>query len=476
MKKNVLLLNPPLSSEERGGALKAAVAKSIPYGLLSLASVLRQDGYTVTILDATNLEQGVEAAARQVIERRPDYLGITTVTLSVEKAALVAELVKTRFPTMTIIVGGAHISSAPRQTLELLTSFDIGVIGEGEETLLEVLHRLDDGRRVDDVLGIVYRKAGAVVMNKRRPLLSNLDILPMPAWDLLDGMPGFYRPSAPSYLRLPSTTIVTSRGCNGNCLFCNSKALFGRLRCFSAEYVIAMIGHLKGAYGIRDISVYDDNFILDRERAVKICREMIEARMDLTWSCYSRADQGDAELFALMKRAGCWQISYGIESGSQMILDFLGKGVRLEQIRETVMATKKAGIRARGFFIIGHMKETRETIKQTTRFMRSIPLDDFHFTCFTPLPGTRAYSIADQYGSFDHAWNKTNMQTPVFIPVGLTAKDLEKYSKQAYLRFYFRPRILATYLKTLIRYPANVGRLLKGLAALTSRIFSKAKA
>jgi anaerobic magnesium-protoporphyrin IX monomethyl ester cyclase len=471
--KKVLLLNPPLSASLRGGALKAAVAKSIPYGLLSLASVIRKAGYRVSILDATNLELGVEETVRAIADMRPDYLGITTVTLSVENAAAVSTKIKARLPGIIVLAGGAHVSSAPTETMQRLRSFDVGVMGEGEETILEVLSYLDDGRSLDGVPGVIFRKDGAVVRNKRRPLIQDLDALPLPAWDLLRGMPEFYRPSAPSHVRLPSTTIVTSRGCNGNCLFCNSKALFGRLRCFSADYVVAMINHLIGSYGIRDISIYDDNFILDRERVERICRAMIDARLDLTWSCYSRADQGDPGLFSLMKRAGCWQVSFGIESGSQKILDFIRKGITLEQVRRTVVATKRAGIRTRGFFIMGHLLETPDTIQETIRFMNEIPLDDFHFTYFTPLPGTPAYSIADRYGTFDKAWSKTSMQIPVFLPKGLTAADLERYSKKAYAKFYFRPSVIAAYLRMLMRYPQNTKRLWNGFVALMTRVFSK---
>jgi len=476
LKKKVLLLNPPLSSKLRGGALKAAVARSIPYGLLSLAAVLRQKGYAVSILDATNLEFGVDETVRAVAGERPDYVGITTVTLSVESAAEVAARLKERLPDTVVLAGGAHMSSAPVETMTRLGSFDVGVIGEGEETIIELLSLLDEGKPLDGVPGIIFRKGAAVVRNKRRPLILDLDALPLPAWELLPGMPKFYRPSAPSYIRLPSTTIVTSRGCNGNCLFCNSKALFGRLRCFGADYVIAMIRHLTTTYGIRDISVYDDNFIQDRPRIERICRALIDSRMDLTWSCYSRADQGDTELFALMKRAGCWQLSFGIESGSQKVLDFIRKDISLEQIRRTVVETKRAGIRTRGFFMIGHFLETRETIQETVRFMNSIPLDDFHFTYFTPLPGTPAYAIADRHGNFDRAWNKTSMQIPVFLPKGLTADDLKRHSQRAYSKFYFRPRIIAAYLRLLIKYPGNIKRLWNGFVALMTQVFSKGQA
>jgi radical SAM superfamily enzyme YgiQ (UPF0313 family) len=234
-----------------------------------------------------------------------------------------------------------------------------------------------------------------------------------------------------------------------------------------------MLQYLVNKYDIKDVSIYDDNFLFLKERVKRICNLIIDKKLDITWSCYSRVDQGNLELFKLMKKARCWQISYGIESGSQRILDFLKKNVTLEQIEKTITSTKKAGLRTRGFFMIGNITEDRNSILETITFMKKIPLDDFHFTYFTPLPGTIAYNIAENYGIFDKTWNKMNMQYPVFIPTGLTANEMEHYSKLAYKTFYFRPKIIVSYGYTIFRYPNNISRLFNGLKALLTRIFSK---
>jgi radical SAM superfamily enzyme YgiQ (UPF0313 family) len=434
---------------------------------------VRNAGYEPILVDATNLGYGIEETISKVLSSKPDYAGITTVTLSVDKAAKVAEGLKREDKRLKVLVGGPHMSSVPEETMKNFPSFDIGVIGEGEETIVEILAAIEKSESLESVKGIVYRKGDSLLKTDTRPFIKDLDSLHMPAWDLLGDLANFYRPSAPSYVRLPSTTIVTSRGCPGNCIFCNSRAIFGSLRCFSADYVITMLCHLIDKYGIRDISIYDDNFIFFKDRVEKICRRIIEEEMDITWSCYSRVDQGSEGLFRLMKRAGCWQISYGIESGSQRILDLLRKNVTREQIINTVTLTKKAGLRTRGFFMIGNLGETRESIMETIRFMKQIPLDDFHFTSFTPLPGTRAYNMADSYGKFEKTYSKMNMQYPVFIPEGLTAGEMEKYSKVAYRTFYFRPQIIFSYLWLLVKYPNNAKRLLNGLEALLSRIFMR---
>jgi len=469
--KRIVLLNPPSTQEERGGKLTSAVAVSLPYGLLSIAAVVRQHGYEVALIDACNLGYSVDETVERICALQPDYLGITTVTLSIDRCAEVAQHLKARRPALKIILGGAHISSASKETMDRYPAFDVGVLGEGEETIIELFRALDEGRPLAGIKGIIYRQGQEILREPRRPFIDNLDALPLPAWDIVENM-NFYRPSAPSYVRLPSTTIVTSRGCPGRCLFCNSKAMYGQLRCFSAAYVIKMIEHLRNTYGMRDLSIYDDNFLFFEDRVREICHFLLKNHIDLTWSCYSRVDQGNLELFQLMKKAGCWQISYGIESGSQRILDFIRKGVTLQQIADTVALTKKAGLRTRGFFIIGHLTEDHQSINDTIDFMLRLPLDDFHFTTFTPLPGTAAHAMADQYGTFDRTWSKMNLQYPVFIPHGLTAQDLENYSRKAYQKFYHRPRIIAAYLGLLARYPSNAGRLVNGARALISRIYS----
>ena len=471
--QRILFLNPPLTKKERGGTLSTAIARSIPYGLISLASVVRNIGYKAYLLDATNLEYSIEQTVDKILAVDPGYVGISLVTLNADKSAKVAEQLKQKNKNIKIVVGGPHLSSVPEETMRIFPDFDIGVIGEGEETIVELLMAIENNAPLGNVKGIIYRDKNELIITERRGFIKNMDSLPLPAWDLLGDLANFYRPSAPSYIRLPSTTIVTSRGCFGNCIFCNSKDIFGALRCFSADYTIEMIQHLVSRYGIMDISIYDDNFIFFQERVKRFCSLIIEKKLDITWSCYSRVDQGNLDLFKLMKKAGCWQLSYGIESGSQRILDLLKKNVTLKQIVDTVTNTKKAGLRTRGFFMMGNFTEDKGSILETINFMKRIPLDDFHFTYFTPLPGTVAYNIAGDYGKFDRTWSKMNMQYPVFIPNGLTADEMEHYSKLAYRSFYFRPKVIASYGYMFFRYPSNTKRLFNALRALLSRIFLK---
>jgi radical SAM superfamily enzyme YgiQ (UPF0313 family) len=176
------------------------------------------------------------------------------------------------------------------------------------------------------VAGIVYRKEGEIVCSPARGNIEDLDTLPFPAWDLLPSLPHYYKPSPHSYFKLPSSSLLTSRGCNGTCTFCARPFMGEKYRAHSADYTIGMIDHLVKRYGIRDIMFYDDNFLLDKKRVEKICEALLRKDYTISWSCLARPEIMSHDLFQLIKKAGCWQIAYGIESGDQAILDTIKKG------------------------------------------------------------------------------------------------------------------------------------------------------
>ncbi len=468
--KRLVLVNPPLSSRQQGSLLSSAIGRTVPYGLLSVAAAARKAGYDVKVVDAANSGYGIREAAGAVTGLRPDYIGISAVTVSVKNSGALAGEIKERGCGAPVIIGGMHVSALPEATMREFPAFDIGVAGEGEETIVELLAALENRTGLHQVKGLVLREAGGPVRTAERPFISDLDSIPLPAWDLMGDNRTFYRLSATSHIRLPAAPIVTSRGCVSSCIFCSCRAMFGDLRCFSVRYVMRMIKQLVDDYGIKDVSIYDDSFVSRGERVREFCETILRDGLSFSWSCYSRVDHGDADLFRLMKKAGCWQISYGIESGSQRILDFIGKGVTLERIERAVDDTKKAGLRARGFFMLGHLSEDRGSIKETLRLLLKLKLDDFHIAYYNPFPGTRTASLADRYGTVDPDWDKMNMHNPSFIPFGLTVRELESSSKYAYRRFYFRARIILGYLGVIFRYPENILRVLKGFKAVVCKI------
>jgi radical SAM superfamily enzyme YgiQ (UPF0313 family) len=444
----VLFVNPPVSTSayewiERLGS------KLPQIGLCSLAAYTRKQGIQTGLLDAFNLDLKPEAALEQVLEFSPTHIGITAMTSSIGYAAEFAALVKKNNPELITIIGGTHVTAMPEETMEQFPDFDIGVLGEGEETITEILRLQTNAvpEELAGVKGIIYRAGdGELKKTGARPFIKNLDLLPYPAWDLLPGFPDLYRLTPTNFKRLPTASMVASRGCPYKCTFCDRSVFGNNYRFFSTDYIIGMIGELQAEYDIREVCFYDDTFTVNRKRLTDFCEHLIKNKIKLSWSCLGRVDFADLELLKLMKKAGCWLISYGIESAAQEILDIYRKKTTVEQIEDAVRATKKAGISARGFFIIGGPLETDDTIAQLKTLIKRIPLDDIHLSFYTPIPGSELYKTVHRYGTFSHEWSKMHVYTLNFVPHGLTRDKLEKYRSELYRSFYFRPSVLFRYL------------------------------
>jgi radical SAM superfamily enzyme YgiQ (UPF0313 family) len=295
----------------------------------------------------------------------------------------------------------------------------------------------------------------------------------MPAWDLLPELSKYYKPPLFSFQNTPSTSIVTTRGCHGVCIFCD-RAVFGnRIRGYSADYILRMVKELYYNYGIRDILIDDDSFIVLRERLIRICKMLIDEGLDISWSCNARVDHVNLEILDLMRDAGCWQIAYGIESGSQKILNALSKNIELNQVRRALKWTNEAGIRTKGFFMIGNIGESKDTIKETINFARDTDLDDFQISIFTPFPGSEVYKNIKSYGDFEDDWKKMTGWYPVFVPKGLTSDELLKCQKKAFIAFYLRPKIIFSYLSLCAKKPGNIPKMLLGGLTLLKGLIRK---
>lgn len=443
----ILFLKPPLSLKELYNDLSEGGSELPPIGLCNLAAVTRKEGYKTKILDALALKLNIKQTVKIILENNPDYLGISSTTLDIFNSVKVANMVKRRNKYIKIILGGPHITSLPEETMKKFSCFDIGVIGEGENTIIELLKILDKKKSLRKIKGLIVKGKKKLIKTKPRPFIKNLDKLPMPAWDLLPNLVKYYQPAADSLHRSPATLLITSRGCSGRCNFCDRSVFGNCCRGHSAEYVIKMIKYLQKNYGIKDLFIEDDNFLLFKPRLKKICKLIKKQRIDITFSCMGRVDTVDEEILNDLKGAGCWQINYGCESGSQKLLDLMKKNTKVKQVERAIKLTKKAGIRVKGLFMLGNLGETKETIKQTLKFIKKLPLDDFHMTYYTPFPGSEASKYAHKYGNYDSDWKKINMfNSNNFVPFGFTKKELEKWYKKIWKSFYLRPRIILYYL------------------------------
>ena len=470
--EGIIFVNPPLSLEERYGAIASGGRNAPPLGLCSLAAVARQSGYKAYIIDSPILNQEDEEVAKKIVELSPRYVGITASTVAIDSAGRLARKLKKIKNDLVILIGGPHVTALPKQTLLKYPDFDFGVVGEGEEVLMEFLSAFTKKRNLESIQGLTFRKGKKIIVNQRRPYIKNLDVLPIPAWDLLPPLAKYYRSSPQSFNRLPSTSLVTSRGCPNQCTFCD-RSIFGNyLRGHSPESVLKMLMILVHQYGIKHVLFDDDTLTIWKGRLRKICQLIIKEKLDLTWTCLARVDSVDKAMLRLMKKAGCWQILYGIESGDQQVLNKLQKGITLEEIEKALKMTHEIGIRSKGFFILGTPFETKPSALKTIEFMKKIALDDFHMTYFTPFPGTEIYNnqISDK-SQYEKVWPKMNEWVPTYIAPGFCSEELVSLSKKAFREFYFRPQIIFSYLSSAI-FTKNFTPIFYGVNALLKYLFT----
>ena len=470
----IVFVNPPISLFQRYGYFAGIGNTLAPLGLLYLASVSRTERFGVAIVEASN-KLSYDDSVNEILGNHPDYVAITATTVSIFNAARLAKMIKEKTGDIIIIIGGPHLSAAPEETMKKFPEFDFGVIGEGEETLIELLRKIDSNGKLSSIPGIIFREGGRIIITSERPLITDLDKLPFPSWDILPNFPRGYYPVVSKFRRLPAAYILTSRGCPYKCIFCDSSVFKNKCRFFSPKYISEMIKLLYHRYGVREISFEDDTLFLSKERLVNICEFLLRENFSLSWSCNGRVDLVSLDILKLMKRAGCWQIGFGIESGIQDILDFSKKGLSLKQIESAIELTHKAGISSKGFFILGFPNETKRTMRQTIDFAKRIKLNDITVSFMTPFPGSEIHKFAKDLGEFNDDWKKMNMLNVVFIPHGLQKEDLEKYLKLFLKEFYFRPKIVFDYIRRILRNPFYSRRMFNAGIALLKILFQEPK-
>ncbi len=446
-----------------------------PMGLAQIAAVLEGKGYQVTIVDTNALRLKVQDVVSCVVDA--DIAGLTAMTPTVSAMLEIARAIKDAKPELPIILGGAHATLLPEETLATASEIDIIVRGEGEETIIELLQALENKQPLSEVRGISYRKDGEVVSNQLRSKNVELDSLPFLAYHLLPWKR--YKPHPPHGRALPFAVVITSRGCPYQCAYC-SKPIFGsKFRAQSPERVVEELTYYQDKLGIKEFAFYDDVFTLDKKRAYAIADMMIQERLSMHWTCETRVNLVDKELLSHMKQAGCYAIAYGIESASREILDALCKDITLEQIEEAVRISREIGLQTVGYFMIGSPGESPETIKQTIQFAKKLKLDFAQFAVTTPFPGTRLYDLyLNGRKSDDIPWESFiyagagSGTTPLFESNLLNRDEIQCWTRRAYREFYLRP----SYPWQRLRRTTSLGDLkvdIKGLSMLLGNITKK---
>lgn len=471
---SVYLMNPPITREQRGGRLGPVIKNlyfnSPPLGLAYIAAMLERAGAGVRLTDAAVEDYSMQEAIEQIGSFGPDIVGITSTTNFFCNALELASAVKRRFPDITTVLGGPHVSSHTASAMAN-TCFDFACVGEGEITAVELARALAAGSRLDDVQGIAFRRGTEVVQSPARPLIENLDTLPMPARHLLPLHKYVPQPNDGPYL--PKAAMISSRGCPYRCIFCDHGIYGNTYRSFSPGRIVDEMSELVNRYGMRDIAFVDSLFMISAQRVDEITDEILRRGLAVRWTCTMRANITTREILEKMKSAGCWRVRIGVEAGNDEVLKLIRKDVTKQQVRRAVRDADRSGLRPKGFFMIGHPGETRERILESITFARSLPLTDITVQINTPLPGAPQWSMISDHGELvTRDLDKYSFWEPVFVPRGMTADELQELHRRFYRDFYFRPAVIRRHL-SMVRTFADVGRYARALSLMINMFVRK---
>ena len=414
---------------------------------------MEQAGYDVRIIDAKAERLSIDKILKRVSEFNPNIVGLSSSTPDFCITTSLAKKIKS-LGNYTIFIGGPHVSALPEETIKE-ECFDYGIIGEGEHTAVELAGAISSGaskERLSGIKGIIFNNGSKIIRTSPRPYIENLDTIPFPARHLL---PDARRYNYKFYKHLPTVTIITTRGCPYQCIFCD-RAVFGnRLRMRSIDNIMGEIEILVNQYGIRGIDIVDDLFTVSQERVEEFCSQLISRKLKVAWSGLTRVDRVTPKILAAMKKSGCWQVIYGIESGSQKVLDNAKKDITLKDIKRAIHWTREANIEIAAFFMIGLPGDSEATIRSGLELIKSLPLDRIGFRITQPFPGSELYRTAlakgEIYKDIEYRYyqNIGFHEKFSYITEGLSTEILKEYRQRFYREFYLRPSYI---LKKILRY------------------------
>ncbi len=447
--------------------VKVAVPHFPSLALATLAGSVRERGHEVKIFEYNTYQNfdAAEAAFETLLRAfHPAVVGIGFATPLFDEMKRVAEKIKLFDSNAIIICGGPHVSAYPKETLET-APVDVCVLGEGEFIFADVIDTLNSGD-LTNIKGIAFKRGGEIkITQKDKEYLQDLDKLPFPAWDLFDLSK--YRMTRNMCRKNPVGWIETSRGCLYGCVYCN-KNIFGQtFRAKSAERTVTEMEYMLEC-GFKEIHIAEDMFTTDAARVEKICELIVARGLEFPWATTTgiRVDSVTPKLLQAMKKAGCYRVYYGLESGDQSVLNKIRKGTTVEKARNAVKWSKEAGLEVFGFFMIGLDGETEQSMQHTIDFATSLDLDFAKISIMSPLPGTPIFNEYKAKGYIKNVdWNKFNYYVPpeeLYDHPNLSWDVINKYYRLFYRRFYFRPRFI---MKRIVQSIAN-GAIIDDVRAL----------
>ena len=444
-----LLLNPPSKHGETiirdnlYGCFIKGKAKYFwpPMNLAQIGAVLEEEKIECYLLDAVGEELNIAQTQNRVREINPDFLIVITATSTFGHDAEFVRRIKDRNKNIKSIFCGTHVMTMPEEVLKY-EGIDLIVLGEPEYVVKEIILALLNKKPLNDVRGIGFKDGNRLLFTGKAPLIEDIDKLPFPARHLLPKNVNYFNPLAKRY---PYTTLMSSRGCPFNCNYCVAHVVYGnKFRARSAGNVVAEIEECIKKYGTKEFFFRDETFTINRQRVLDICQLIREKELDISWICASRVDTIDREMMSSMKKAGCHMIKFGVESGSQKILNNLRKGISVQQSRDVFRWANELKIDTVAHMMLGSPGETRETIRETIDFAKEIKPSYVSFNVTTPYPGTDLWrEVQDKLNISDFSVydiekvSETALFNKAFCD--LPKKVIEDAYDIAFREFYFRP-------------------------------------
>ncbi len=447
------------------------------YGMASIAAYCKKKKIDISIFDPIlyDDEAAEESFIKYIQSHNFDVIGMPCYTASAGYVFNTAKVIKNIRPECTVVLGGIHPTLLPEETLDECRYVDYLVLGEGEETFYELIKALEQHSDLSGIKGLAYRDGGGVKISERRDYLD-MDNLPIPAYELFALRK--YIPAPHLVKNTPAYIMVTQRGCPFRCTFCNANEVLGeKIRFKPIDMVIEEIACLINQYGAKGIIFYDSTFTINHRWVNDLCEAILKKNLKISWYCGTRTDVINKDLLKVMKKAGCFMISYGIESANEKTLSLLQKCINIEQAMDTVNLTMKEGIKACTMYILGLPGESREDVMKTISLARKISSHIAFFFLPTPFPKTKLYYDCQKDGGLrkDIKWsdyNMTNFSDPVYINPSFSPEEYKGLINYAYKSYYTSPKVIFRNLSKLNNL-TNAYNILKSFMAMSKFIFGK---
>ncbi len=407
-----------------------------PLGLGYIAASLKKHGFEVDLVDCTFMQ--FNEAVERVKNAQAQIIGFYSMFSMKKTTFQLAQAIKSACgrDNGLFVVGGPLPSWSPESFLD---AFDLVVVGEGEETMVEVADCFSGGVGFSGVKGLVYKEGKQIIHAPERDFIEDLDNLAFPSRELFnnDAYKRYYR----DRFGYTTSAMISSRGCPFSCDFC-SRPIFGsKVRTRSAENIVDEVEQISNL-GYERIWFSDDCFTLNSKHLLNVCDEMVRRKVNVAWECLSRVDTMDAQIAESMKRAGCFRVFFGIESGNDSILGLMNKHITISQAKSAVYAAKTAGLKTGAFFIVGYPGESNKTVLDTVRFASSLPLDYLSFTLPYPIPGTPLYERVKDKGVAIEDWEEPKnyhlIRHKLLYAAGFSEGKLKFAIGKAHAQFYGR--------------------------------------